>query len=152
PSDLFSDIRVRTSQGEIPLPELVDVTYERAYSEINRVEQRRSITVGADVNEDIANGNQIVDELQATILPEILADYPEIKVRWEGEREQRNESMQSLYIGFLVAMFSMFLLLTMEFRSYVLPLIILAILPLGLVGAVLGHLMLGLPITLFSMF
>ncbi len=148
----FSDIRVRTPQGEIPLPELVDITYERAYSEINRIDQRRSITVSADVDENIANGNQIVDELQAAVLPEILADYPEIQVRWEGEREQRNESMQSLYIGFLVALFSMFLLLTMEFRSYILPLIILAILPLGLVGATLGHLLMGLPITLFSMF
>ena len=148
----FNDIRVRTAKGEIPLPELVDITYDRAYSEINRIDQRRAITVAADVNEEIANGNQIVDELQATVLPEILADFPEIRVRWEGEREQRNESMQSLYIGFLVALFSMFLLLTMEFRSYILPVIILAVLPLGLVGAVFGHLLMGLPITLFSMF
>ncbi len=148
----FDGIRVRTPTGEIPLPDLVQVDYERAYSEINRVDQRRSITVSADVNEDVANGNQIVDELQSTVLPEILADYPEIRVRWEGEREQRNESMRSLYIGFLVALFSMFLLLTVEFRSYLLPLIILAILPLGIVGAVLGHLVMGIPITLFSMF
>ncbi len=148
----FGDVRVRAAAGEIPLPDLVEVDYDRAYSEINRVDQRRSITVSADVNEDIANGNQIVDELQVTVLPEILANYPEIRVRWEGEREQRNESMRSLYIGFLVALFSMFLLLTVEFRSYVLPLIILSILPFGIVGAVLGHLVMAIPITLFSMF
>ena len=81
-----------------------------------------------------------------------MADFPGIRVRWEGQQEQTQESMQSLFVGFVVALLGMFVLLTVEFRSYTQPLIILAIIPFGTIGAIAGHAIMGLDLTLFSVF
>ena len=76
-------------------------------------------------------------------MPDLLRTLPGAGVRWEGQQEQTTESMDSLMIGLLVALIAMFVLLTLEFRSYFQPLLILAIIPFGLVGAVWGHLPAG---------
>ena len=73
-------------------------------------------------------------------------------MRWEGQREQSKDSVGSLMTGFGIAIVAMFVLLVLQFRSYVQPLLILAIVPFGMIGAVWGHALLGLPLTLFSMF
>lgn len=78
--------------------------------------------------------------------------YPDVSVRWEGQQEQTKESLQSLMIGLAIALLAMFALLTFEFNSYFQPVLIMAIIPFGIVGAVMGHAVMGLPLTLFSMF
>ena len=151
----FEEIRVRTPEGdEIPLPELAQVDLVPSFSEINRVNQQRSITVTADVDEEKGNPREIVARLKKEYFEteEYNKKFPGVSVRWEGQQEQWEESMYSLAVGFAVAFFAMFVLLTVEFRSYVQPAIILLTIPFGLVGAVLGHLVLGLSLTLFSMF
>jgi multidrug efflux pump subunit AcrB len=149
----FDQIRVRTAQGaEVPLTELADVKVERGYSEINRVDQMRSITISGDINESQGNARDVVRDMQAKFLPGLLKDYPAVRVRWEGQQEQTVESVQSLAIGSLVALVAMFVLLTLQFRSYFQPLLIMAVIPFGIVGAVGGHLLMGLPLTMFSFF
>jgi hydrophobic/amphiphilic exporter-1 (mainly G- bacteria), HAE1 family len=149
----FEAIRVRTGDGaERPLTELAEVTVRRGYSEINRVDQLRSITVTADLDDKRANASAIVNDLQANFMPGLFAEHPEVRVRWEGQREDSNESMASLAVGFLLAVFAMYCLLTLEFRSYFQPFMILTIIPFGFMGAIWGHAILGLPLTIFSMF
>ncbi len=151
----FEEIRVRTGDGaERPLTELAEVTIRRGYSEINRVDQLRSITVTADVDDDDprANASSIVSDLQAGFVPDLLREFPQLRVRWEGQREDSNESMSSLFVGFLLAVFGMYCLLTLEFRSYFQPFMILTIIPFGFMGAIWGHAILRLPLTIFSMF
>ncbi|MEE2825763.1 MAG: efflux RND transporter permease subunit [Planctomycetota bacterium] len=153
----FENIRVRDNTGsEWPLLEVAEVDYQRASSEVNRLDQRRSITITADVDSTQGNAAQINLALQQEVLPEILADYREkgaiLSVNWEGEQAQTIESMVSLFAGFFVALLCMYVLLTLEFRSYIQPLIILAIIPFGWLGAILGHALLGLQLTLFSFF
>ena len=149
----FDEIRVRAGDGsERPLTELADVTLGRGYSEINRVDQLRSITVTADLDDTRANAAQIVSDLQANFMPGLFGKFPDVRVRWEGQREESDESMQSLFVGFLLAIFGMYCLLTLEFRSYFQPFLILTIIPFGFVGAIWGHALMGLPLTIFSMF
>ncbi|MGE0756430.1 MAG: efflux RND transporter permease subunit, partial [Pirellulaceae bacterium] len=149
----FEEIRVRASDGSWrPLTELADVRVERGYSELNRVEQLRSITVTADVLEAEGNAREIIADFQANFLPELLDRYPGVRIRWEGQQSESAESVRSLAVGFVVAIFAMFVLLAMEFRSYFQPLIVLAAIPFGIVGAIWGHAIMGLPITMFSMF
>ncbi len=149
----FDEVRVRTGDGsERPLTELADVTIGRGYSEINRVDQLRSITVTADLDDTRANASQIVSDLQANFVPGMFAKHPNVRVRWEGQREESDESMQSLFVGFLLAIFGMYCLLTLEFRSYFQPFLILTIIPFGFMGAIWGHALMGLPLTIFSMF
>ena len=151
----LEDIRVTGPDGvKRPLSELADITVARGYSEINRLDQKRSITVTADI--DIAKSTltsgQITADMEKRLMPGLLAEYPEVRVRWEGQREQTNESLRSLGIGFIVALFAMFILLTMEFKSYFQPLLIIFVIPFGCAGAVFGHALMGMPLTLFSMF
>ncbi|QDV17036.1 Multidrug resistance protein MdtB [Gimesia panareensis] len=151
----FDDIRIRTGDGaERPLTELADVAVKRGYSEINRIDQQRSITVYSDLNEKEGNAREIVKSLKKPggFMEELAAKYPNVRVRWEGQQEQTNESVNSLIIGLMIALASMFALLTIEFRSYIQPLIILGIIPFGIIGAVFGHAILGMELTLFSLF
>jgi len=151
----LADIRVTGPDGvKRPIRELADVTVARGYSEINRLDQKRSITVTADI--DVARtaltSGQITFDMEQRLLPELAAEFPLVRIRWEGQREQTNESLRSLGIGFVVALFGMFVLLTMEFKSYFQPFLILAAIPFGIAGAVFGHALMGMPLTLFSMF
>ena len=149
----FREIRVRDSKGvERPIEEVAEVTLKRGFSEINRVDQQRSITISADIDEATANSELIATELQNVFMPKLLAAYPGVTVRWEGQREQSNESVGSLMVGFAVALIAMFVLLVLQFKSYSQPFLIMAVIPFGMVGAVWGHAFLGLPLTLFSMF
>jgi len=149
----FDEIRVRTAEGaERPLTALADVSVARGDSEINRVNQMRSITITADVDEVIANASDITRDLRTNFLPALFADYPGVDVRWEGQAEQTTESLASLFLGLAIAMFAMYVLLTLEFRSYLQPLLILSIIPFGVIGAIGGHALLGRNLTLFSLF
>jgi multidrug efflux pump subunit AcrB len=166
----FDQIRVRGEDGaERPLTELADVELYRGLSEINRVDQLRSITVTADLDESQNNASDIVRDLrvggsgarrtrpsdaQATqaYIESLLAKYPHVRIRWEGQQEQTRESLGSLFLGLGVALVAMFVVLTMEFRSYLQPLMILAIIPFGAVGAIAGHYVRDMPLSLFSMF
>lgn len=149
----FDDIYVRTEDGtERPLTELADVQVVRGYGEINRVDQMRSITITADVDEAVGNASNTVADLQAQFMPTLFAKYPNVRVRWEGQEEESNESMRSLAKGLSVSIVAMFILLAIEFRSYAQPFIILLIIPFGFVGAIAGHAVMGMPLTLFSIF
>ncbi len=149
----FQEIRVRAPNGsEIPLTELAEQSLKRQSSEIVRINQQRAITVEANLNEDIANAAEIVADLQTNFMPTMFEEHPGLSVRWEGQQEQTEESMTSLMNGFIVAMFGIFMLLTLLFRSYAQPLIILAVIPFGLVGAVFGHLVMNMPLTIFTLF
>ena len=148
----FKDIRVDTGDGiQRPITELAEVTVTRGYSEINRINQRRSITVSADIDETKGNANDIVAALQKSFMPDLLKQYPSLSVRWEGQQEQDTESVGSLITGMGVALLAMFILLTIEFNSYGQPLVVMAVIPFGIVGAIWGHAIMGLPLTLFSM-
>ena len=149
----FQQIYIRTADGqERPLTEVAEIDVVRGYSEINRLDQKRSITVSADVDEAEGNAREIVKSLQADFMPKLLVEHPGLQVRWEGQQEQTQESMQSLLIASAAALLVMFALLTFEFKAYVQPFMIMFIIPFGMIGAVLGHALMGLPLTLFSFF
>lgn len=149
----FENIRVRTDDGaERPLTELALVNVERGYAEINRLDKLRTITVSSDIDESQGVAADVVAELQRDIMPDLLKKYPAVRVRWEGQQEQTNESMRSLLAGYGVALLAMYVVLTLEFRSYLQPFLVMAVIPFGFVGAVWGHAILGIPLTLFSVF
>jgi len=149
----MQELRVRGADGkERPLSELADIEVTRGYSEINRLSQLRSITVSADVDTMQQNAALVAQRLQQELVPDLIAKYPSLRFRWEGQQQETAESFFSLLVGFIVAMLSMYMLLVFEFKSYLQPFIILAIIPFSIVGAIFGHAFMGLSLTLFSMF
>jgi multidrug efflux pump subunit AcrB len=90
--------------------------------------------------------------MKKDFVPKLLEEYPDVRVRWKGQQERTAESMLGLVQGLAVALVAMFALLTLEFKSYFQPLLILAIIPFGAIGAVIGHAVMGLEVTMFSLF
>ena len=149
----FEELRIRTDDGvERYITEVAEMRNERGYSEINRVDQVRSITITADVDEAKQNAENVVASLKENFLPGLFEEHPEVSILWEGQAQRRQESMQSLMIGLCAALAAMFVLLTLQFRAYFQPLLILAIIPFGFVGAIFGHALMGMDLTLFTMF
>ena len=154
----FEEIRVRDNMGnERPLTEIAEITHARELSEINRLDQRRSITVLADLDSEKVNGRQLIEEMKADFIPGLIQRYREeyganLTVNWEGEQAQNEESMSSMFSGFAIALLCMYVLLTLQFRSYLQPLIIMSIIPFGWLGAIVGHGVVNIELTLFSYF
>lgn len=149
----FDEIRVRLEDGiERPITELAEIDVVRAYSEINRIDQSRSITVSANLDENIGNADEIVADLQANFMPGVEQEFKDVRVRWEGQQEQRMESMGSLFIGFAVSLLCMYVLLAIEFKSSVQPALVMLIIPFGTLGAMIGHVLMDIPLTLFSFY
>ena len=146
-------MRVRLPDGsEVPFAIVASIEEGRGYAVINRTDRRRVVTVTADVDERVANANEINRDLRAKVLPQLVLDFPGLSFDFEGEQREQSESLGSLRVNFLVAQLAIFALLAIPFRSYAQPLIIMSAIPFGLVGAVAGHLLMGLDLTMLSMF
>lgn len=154
----FEQIRIRDNQGvERPLIEVANIEVQQSASEINRLDQKRSVTVSADVDSTEGNSYEIISEMQRSMIPMLVEKFRaenkgEISFNWEGEQAQNQESITSMFTGFGIALLCMFVLLTLQFRSYVQPAIILAIIPFGWLGAIIGHYFVDINLSLFSFF
>lgn len=147
------ELLLRTSTGaEVPLAEAVNIDEGRAYTEINRRGGRRVIAVTADVDQKQTNAGLIVEELVAAKLPELLSRYPGLSYSFEGEQAEQAESLEAIGVGFIMALFIIYALLAVEFRSYAQPGIVMLAIPFGIIGAIGGHLLLGYSLSIISMF
>ena len=146
-------LRIRVpGGGEIPLNRAADIIESRGFSTINRADRKRVISVEAYVNNRVANAEEILEELRQVEMPALIADYPGLSYDTEGEDKNRRESVQSMKTGFLMAMLAIFALMAIPFRSYSQPLLIMAAIPFGIVGAVLGHFIMGFDLSILSIF
>ena len=149
----IDNFRIRTRDGrEIPLNQVADIKMERGYSTIYRVDRKRVITVISDINEDIANASEIVQDLKTNYLDTLVTRFPGVDYDLEGQAKRTEESINSLKKGFSLAAMIMFLLLASQFRSYIQPVIIMTAIPFGLIGAIIGHFIMNLDVTIISIF
>jgi len=146
-------MRLRTSAGvEVPFTEVAEVSVGRGYANIQRAEGQRVVSVSGAIDEQAANAEEINSDLRDRFLPVLVQDYPGLTYRYEGEQKERQDSFASLGRGFMIAMFAVYALLAIPFRSYTQPLVVMAAIPFGIVGAVWGHIFMGLDLALLSMF
>ena len=149
----LESMRIRTQEGgELPLGAAAFVQEGQGFSEINRTDRKRVINVTANVDDNVANAEEILTDIKQTILREVTVDYPGLVYNMEGEEKERMESMGSMIEGFMLALIVMFALLAIPFRSYSQPLLIMAAIPFGMVGAVAGHLIMGFKLSILSIF
>ncbi len=144
---------IRTPQGgEIPLIQAATVDYGRAYTEIRRREGRRIMAVTADVDESVANANMIVTSLEQNEIPFLMEKYPGLNYTLEGEQEWQKESIAAIGLGFVFALLAIYALLAIPFKSYIQPIIVMLSIPFGIIGAVIGHILLGYTLSMISLF
>ena len=147
----LEDFVVRTDEGmEVPLLEVVEVEEGEAFTSINRRDGRRVVTVGMDVEPKNAV-TRVLESLQEEVLPQLRADFPGITWSFQGSQAEMRRSTQALWGGFAIAMLIIYALLAIAFNNYLQPLIVLTAIPFGIVGAVIGHLLLGYDLSLVSL-
>ena len=147
------NMRIHLPDGtEVPFKTVADVQYGRGYSAIRRVDRRRVVSVSADVDEAVANSKKINDELAKIELPKLMHEFPGLQYRFAGEQREIQESLSSLIPNFGIALMAIFALLAVQFRSYAQPIIVMSAIPFGIVGATLGHLLMGFNLGILSFF
>lgn len=144
--------RVRVPGGEVPLATLAEVSFGEAPSIIRRTDGRRVTTVTADIDSEVITGQEIADALDRDIMPQLQANYPQLLYSFGGEQEEQAESFGSLGSAMLLSLLAIYALLAIPFKSYVQPLIIMAVIPFGIIGALIGHMLLGLQLVVLSIF
>ena len=149
----LNDYRIRTAAGaQVPLEEVADVSFGYSPSQINRQDGRRVVTVTADVDPSVTTGNAVKSSLEGGVLPNIQREIPGATFTFGGQQRQQRKAQSSLLIGFLLALFAIYALLAIPFRSYLQPLVIMSTIPFGWIGALLGHLLLDIQLGLLSIY
>ena len=146
-------MRIRTPDGgEVPFGQVAVVEPGRGFASIKRVDRQRAINVTAAVDAAVTSSQAVIDDLETRILPDVLAAFPGVNYSFEGAQAEQRDAVGGLQRGFGLALLVIFALLAIPLRSYIQPLIIMGAIPFGLVGAVWGHILLGLDVTMMSMF
>ena len=147
----IEQLLVRTPAGkDVPLMQAATVDRGRSYTSIQRRNGRRTVTVTANV-EPIDETSRVKTTLEQDILPQLMKDYPGLSYRWEGRQADLSEGMQSLMIGFVFALLAIYAMLAIPFKSYSQPVIVMLAIPFGVVGAVIGHMLMGYSLSMLSM-
>src|SRR6056297_1500179 len=147
------DFRVILPEGgRAPITEMARISEKRTYAQIMLVDGQRVANVSADVDKQLTTPNDVLNALMEKNIPGLIQEFPGLSARIAGASEDRREDMASLGKNMLIALLIIFVLLGAQLRSYVQPLIIMAVIPFGLVGALLGHLLLGFNLSFISLF
>jgi multidrug efflux pump subunit AcrB len=137
-------------RGKVPF-EVVGEAHERTgVSVINRFNRQRVVNVEADVDKAMVEPSEVNEEITSKLLPDILSRYPGVSPRLSGEAEDQAKTTDTLGLGLIAVLLMIYAALAVPLRSYGLPLIIMSVIPFGLVGAILGHLILGNSVSVLS--
>ncbi len=151
-SDL-DNLRIRTPDGgEVPFYAVARASAGVGYSTIKRANRQRVINVTADVDLTEGNANLILADLTKGFLAQLVSDHPGLRYSLEGEQREQAEAGIALVRNYGFALVLIYALLAVPLRSYTQPLIIMAVIPFGLVGAILGHLLMGMGLSMMSVF
>jgi multidrug efflux pump subunit AcrB len=147
----FEQLFIRTPAGkDVPLLQVADAARGESYTVINRRNSRRTVTVTANVG-PLDDTGRVKDTIDREIMPQLMRDFPGLSYMWEGRQADMAESMQSLFQGLILAMFAIYALLAIPFKSYMQPMIVMMAIPFGVIGAVLGHMLMGYSLSIMSL-
>ncbi|MCB0282145.1 MAG: efflux RND transporter permease subunit [Calditrichae bacterium] len=149
----LDNMRIRTPQGgEYPFSELATYKIERGITAINHLDRKREVRVEASLaNEDI-DLPPILEEVQEKIVPAILKQTPGVLASFGGQSRDQKKTQNSMRQAFPLALLLMFILVVLVFRSYSQAIVIFGLIPLGVVGAFLGHGLQGIQINTLSVY
>ncbi|MEX0732887.1 MAG: efflux RND transporter permease subunit [Aquisalimonadaceae bacterium] len=146
------DYRIALQNGRrVPLSNVADIEARRGFEAVRHVDGELAVRVSADVDSETANANLILGELEAGFLPELQRRFG-LQYGFEGRAADQAETLADMRAGLLLALALIYLVLAWVFASYGWPLIVMAVIPFGLVGALLGHYLMGLDLTVLSLF
>ena len=149
----LQNMHIRLANGkEIPLSSVATIKKQMGFSQIKSVNGRQVISVTSDVDIDQTTPNDVIKILEEEVMPSLKLKYPRLKYSFEGESREQKEDLSSLGRNMMIALLLIYVILGAQLRSYAQPIVIMLSIPFGVVGAILGHLLLGYDLTFISMF
>ena len=148
--DDFPIIHPRTGQV-VPLANVADIVPTRSFSRIQRINAQRAVTIYGDIDAEINNTRAVLQDLQHAFLTDFKNRFPEMSIAFEGEIKEGGLTRDSMRRSLLFGLIGIFVLLSIQFRSYTEPLLVMANIPLAFIGVIWGHLIMGLDITMPSL-
>jgi len=143
---------IRTPDGdEVPFSAVAEMEVGEAYSRIQRIDRNRAINVTADADKTSVDLEAISEDLRLW-LDDLTAANPGLRWSFEGEARDSREASRNILYGAIFLFFAIYVMLAIPFRSYLQPLIVMLIIPFGYLGAVMGHMIMGIPLSMFSNF
>lgn len=143
---------VRTAQGRVvPLSLVATMSQGFTTDEVRRINGQRAGVITAQINKEAIAPNELVADLEKNQIPALLAQYPDLSVHFAGEAEEQAETTGSMKQTFIITLMVIYMILAIALGSYFQPLLIMAVIPFGVVGAILGHWITGISISIFSL-
>ena len=149
----LNNMRIRTpSGGRVPFSAVAEVETTESPLFIQRFDRERAVLLTAEVDKDIAEPAKITADILQQELPKVLSQFPGVRSRLSGSSQAAREVQGQLMGGAGLSLFLIFALMAIPLRSYAQPLIIMSVIPFGTIGALAGHWILGIPVSMFSYF
>jgi len=149
----LQNMRIRTADGtEVPFSEVAEIDIGEGFSAISRIDRQRTVTVSADVDPQVAQSGAVIRDVMQNYIPELLARYPDVNFGLGGASEEQAELIQRIALFFMAAMFLIFTLLAIPLKSYLQPLIVMSVIPFGVIGALIGHVVFDTTVSMMSLF
>jgi len=137
--------------GSVPLGNVIDVSHRRGFDALRHTEGRLAVSVAGDVDRSVTNNNDIRDALSASLLPQLKTRYG-VDAEFQGRAQDQKDTMADLRAGAVIAFLLMYIILAWVFSSYSKPFVVMAVIPFGLVGAIFGHWVMDIELTVLSLF
>ena len=149
----LASLRIRAPGGvEVPVEEVAETTFGPGTPAIRRLNRSRIVNVEASADKAVADVATIEEKLERDFLPKLSEKYPGLRFTFGGERKEQEETDSGLQQAGGIALFVIYGLLAIPFRSYLQPFLVMSVIPFGLIGAVMGHLLFGITMSQLSAF
>ena len=149
----LENMHIRAPSGEaIAIGDVADVSLGVGIAAIQRLDRQRTVTVTAEIEVDKIQSGDIEADIQKNFVPQLLEKYPSVEFRLSGGSEEKNEYYTKMAIGGVAALFLIYALLAVPLRSYIQPIVIMAVIPFGFIGAVIGHMIFDVSVNILSVF
>ena len=150
--DFFDNFKLVAANGTVlPLTTVVDIESRRGLSTINRYDRERTITVSADVNNTLANAQEITEDLMREFLPSLREKYNGLSTGFGGQRRESAETGASMAKAFLIGVLGVYIILSLQFKSWFIPVVVMFAIPLSMIGVIWGHLAFGMDFNMQSL-
>ncbi|MCF6274949.1 MAG: efflux RND transporter permease subunit, partial [Robiginitomaculum sp.] len=151
--ETLQNMRVRTPDGaQVPFSTVANIRFEQGATSIKRLNRRRVVEVTGSIDRQKTNAQEVTRAVTKEVLPKLQEKYPDLEFVLEGDQKEIGKFITGLIIAGFTSLFGIYALIAIAFRSYLQPLLVMFAIPFGYIGAVMGHLIFGLPWSMFSFF
>ncbi len=149
----LNSVRIRTPDGgRVPFHAVAEIEYAETPNRIQRFDRERAVRISAEVDKEKFEPGKITQDILDNELPEVLSQFPGVRHRLSGATRNQQEVQADLLKGSALALFLIYALMAIPLKSYTQPLIIMTVIPFGAIGALVGHWILGIQVSMLSFF